>query len=701
MKYKQVVRFLLFTVFFSIIYSVVTPCMALNRSIGLVDVATKNGDSKSETFSVEHVLHVAGIPFVKYDIGTDDISSALQHAMIVIPGQLLNSTLSSPEKTSLAQYVTSGGILLSQRVSDPDLLSLFGISATTMANTRQAMTWNMESLDSSLNWFDDPLEQTIRFATESSTVNTTNLELAGSVPLAHFDDATVAVTKNEYGSGYAYLLGFSWKDLILRNQLNKDGEAQRSYSNGFEPTSDTIILFVRGIYESHIPYASWKHTSPYHSQSTLIITHDADSTSSMEMMAQFAQEELTKGVITTYNVTTHYLADGRLADFYNPYIGEIVNVINLYQKIGSHSVGHFPDFSDDSIIPVGTGGNTSISYKPFWNDTLGQTEGATVYDELEVSRNLLINDTEAEVWSFRSGHLAWNKYQIEVLDALGYKYDSSRSANDVLTNFPYRCLYSTRYSGDISDVYEIPLTISDIPFSDESTYNDMLSTWQEVTAKNTANHAPTVLLVHPNRPWKLNGQSAFIDNTLEKGILILDMDTYGNYWREREQFFFESAIADNVLTLTVQDSQIPLDNKLSIVIKNGKSLSDIVVQTDSNQPVDFRTVDWNKNSVAVSFRTAQENFVDIDTDQINDNWELQYFLNLTTSHRTSDFDKDGYLDLVEYKNDLAGEKDPKGLVYDPTIVNTAGGTGYHLVSESFLLLMIPSIISGNQQRANK
>ena len=85
---------------------------------------------------------------------------------------------------------------------------------------------------------------------------------------------------------------------------------------------------------------------------------------------------------------------------------------------------------------------------------------------------------------------------------------------------------------------------------------------------------------------------------------------------------------------------------------------------------------------------------DSDNDGIDDSWELTWFNNLSTANGTSDFDGDGYSDLMEYLNDLNGESDPGGGEYDPTKENEPGGTGYAPKSEDdgFLLQLLPAIL---------
>ena len=92
--------------------------------------------------------------------------------------------------------------------------------------------------------------------------------------------------------------------------------------------------------------------------------------------------------------------------------------------------------------------------------------------------------------------------------------------------------------------------------------------------------------------------------------------------------------------------------------------------------------------------TINTSFPDVDGDGIDDNWELRYFGDLDTADATSDYDGDGYTDLQEFLNQLAGENDPQGEEYDPKIKNAPGGTGYKNPSNSFWNLMLPAILRG-------
>lgn len=97
--------------------------------------------------------------------------------------------------------------------------------------------------------------------------------------------------------------------------------------------------------------------------------------------------------------------------------------------------------------------------------------------------------------------------------------------------------------------------------------------------------------------------------------------------------------------------------------------------------------------------SVQEGFADTDNDGIDDDWEQSFFNNLTSLSATGDFDQDGYSDLQEYVNDLAGETDPQGDSYNPKVQNAPNGTGYTPVKSdhnSFLLMILPALLGGGR-----
>ena len=563
---------------------------ALARGIALLDLSART-KATVETFSLDQGLRTAGVPYST----TQDLNAAVTNAMVVVSSAILPATFTAAEKKVLTTYVTNGGVLVAPEVSDPALFSLFGIATAATTDTQHTLTWNVAGNDPSLRWFDDPDEITIRLANPvlyPTLFNVTGYGLMKTaVPLAFFESGSVAVTKNFYNKkGYAYALGFSFKNLILRNQLNRDCDAQIEYSNTFEPTTDTVILFLRAIFESHVSLAAWKHTSPGASRATFIMTHDVDCQSSMDSMILFADLEYQRGITASYNITTHYIKDYFDHDYYTPNIQKIRDVVARNHKIGSHSMGHFPDYDNEIIFPEGVAGNTRATYTPryTWDKLTGTgiTTGGTVYGELEVSKHLLETDIGVPIRAYRSGYLIWNDKQINVMDALGYKYDSSQSANNMLTNFPFLCTYDRAYTGKLTGIYEIGLTISDKGIAEDN-YPELVANWIDVTTRNAANSAPTLLLLHPNRAFKVAAEEMLL-NQLPADILVTDMETYGDFWRERDAFTFTTTLNKTELVITIPDAVLPVSQNQSIMISEGSTIRTLTVKTASGIKVNYQ-----------------------------------------------------------------------------------------------------------------
>ena len=81
---------------------------------------------------------------------------------------------------------------------------------------------------------------------------------------------------------------------------------------------------------------------------------------------------------------------------------------------------------------------------------------------------------------------------------------------------------------------------------------------------------------------------------------------------------------------------------------------------------------------------------DSDSDGIVDSWEQTYFGNLTAANATTDYDHDGYTDLVEYLNNAETEMDGNGASFNPKVINAPGGTGYTGNFADSLVINFPS-----------
>jgi hypothetical protein len=558
------------------------------REVALLDLAGLNADTSYSTTGLTHALGVAGVPYVV----TTSVDDAIQYSMVVTSSYLAGNTFGTgaparAQKDKLIAYVNGGGVLVTTNVYDAYLFPLFGVSAHLVDKTRHAMTWQVATLDPTLAYFDDPKEQTISLGspTRAKVISTRGYTLSTATALARFDDASGAVARNAWGAGKAYALGFSYADLILRNQLDLDFLAERTTYDGFEPTSDTIMLFLRRVYESNLSFAAWRFTAPYPARSVLMLTHDIHpSKKSFDAALEFAEYEDSEGVTASYFAQTNYLADSN-GDSYTPYLPQLAALAATNHGIGTHTVGHFKDWANETNFPLGAPGNTKANYNPVTNGTT--TTGGTVYGETEVPKLLVQAGTGRTVRSFRSGSLYWNDKQVNALDALGYRYDSSNSANDVLTNFPYLLKYDRAFEGATSSVYEIPMTLWDLGLTNAN-HPARVTSWLGVIERNAANFAPTVLLIHPHIDGGLAAERSLLAQ-LAPGIAMQDLSAFGDFWRARNGFGFRTALAGNVLTITVLNGSLPAAPGFSIFLEDGANLSSIAVRRENGTALTFQT----------------------------------------------------------------------------------------------------------------
>lgn len=528
------------------------------RQVAVLDLTARNSEpDSSRTRSARHIMQVTGVPFVE----TSDFNFALQHKILFISPRIKSTTFTDEEELALHEYVYNGGTVIASNCSAPDLYDMFGIIDYEVDDLTKRFIWNIYSES---NYFDRINDDKEIFVSLGDTAVSNPifdhkyyLPTTGAEVLANYENNFPALVKNEYGTGTTFLFGIDLKDVIVRNLLNKDDDAHRTYSNGFEPTTDTFIFFVMNVCRKHIPSNVRWHTCPSCDDAVFMLTHDIDSQTSVDTMDIFLEYEDNHHLNAMYNQTVRYIDDDWMSDFYtNNSYAKVHNVLVRNQRLASHSVGHFPDF-DSVWTPMGSMGNTMANYTPYYLDVLGKSTGVSAYGECEVSKSILETEHGVQIKSFRAGHLCYHKRLPKVLEDLGYLYNSTFSANDVLTNFPFYGTDERTYDGYLSSVIEIPMTISDasatFPFSLDS-YPSNVARWKMVTLKNVANNAPTVLLIHPNRTYKLVAEQNFFSQ-LPYGIRYMFLDDFGDYWRERinSRLYSDYNPADSTLGVYLVD----------------------------------------------------------------------------------------------------------------------------------------------------
>ena len=556
-----------------------------HSKIALFDLTTLKDplDNARNLYSARHILNVSGVPFVE----TSDIPTAINASIIFISSPIEAGSFSQQDIESLTKWVEGGGVIISPVCKDESLQTLFGFSGSpNYHKNRYTMDW-AESSNPELTYFDHENEKTISLGEDNggnNVIKSYGYALGeSSKALATFDSDEVAVIRNTKGKGRTYLFGLEWRDVIQRPQLNRDFEAERVYSNGFEPSADVFPLFVRSVWNDIQSVSAWKYTVPNGYKTVLIPTHDVDATTGYDSMIYMSEYEKTANIKGHYFITTRYIADDIAKPYYiDRTIKLAKDLLKNGHSLGSHSVGHFPDLSDDDKFPLGSINVTRDSYSPQYIN--GGTVGGTTFGEIKVSKDLIDSDFGINVKSFRSGHLLTNSFLTEALSKSGYSYSSCFTACDLLTGFPFFERIGQDWSGELTSVLQIPIHVSDVFSGDKMTvdnYTQKVDIWADIVTQHKNNYTPCIVLVHPNREWKMLAMKGLVDKVNKTDYGIYNFDDYGAFWIARNNFEFEFDYQEDEEQLIIRVSS-----------DNIRKAASIGVMVETKLPIkNFRLID--------------------------------------------------------------------------------------------------------------
>jgi hypothetical protein len=543
--------------------------------------------------SVKQILAVSGIPSKI----SASLEECLDYGVIMFAESINENTLTEEQKGDLINFVFNGGGLILPGLTDSELFEMAGIEDYRMKNRRYKFSFKTSLQDPELRWIDEPYEKEVKLGGKKygDIFPTLGYYVSSAEVFASYEESNqAAIIKNKFGNGLVYTLGVEWRDVIIRNLLDRDYQANRIYSNAFEATADVFMLLVRGMYTQMIPNAVWLSPAPYDSKAVYIITHDVCSHSAHIFSNDFAQMELDRGVSATYNITTHKFIDDINGDNYSSHIPQMRSLLIKGHTIGSHSFGHFPDFADGEIFPKGE----PVSYKnysPHFSVEEGRTVGGTAFGELGVSKQLLERDLNTEVLYYRSGHLAVNPMQYDVVNELGYRYSSTYSAADLLTGFPFYAHSGREMNGEPLPLIEIPLAISDVFGSngtpiDEFNWMDKSELWLDVMNSYANNNALTLILIHPNRKYKLDAMNYVFDH-MASDIYTMGFGEYAEFWKEKEQVEFSTKIEGNKLKIYANDAFYAND-AYSLIIDQAGSFEEIELYNSKGELMTHQKHDY-------------------------------------------------------------------------------------------------------------
>jgi peptidoglycan/xylan/chitin deacetylase (PgdA/CDA1 family) len=563
-------------------------------------------ETEAKRIALGALTRIAEIQGVPYEVvGTPGGLSVFSAAALAKAPS--NAELTPAWREALYSFVEEGGVLLVPGLPGSDLYSLLGISDVESSKRRERMRFvgggaegSGAPADPLLAYIDHPNEFTISLGNGREEVYDRVIWSHGaeadgmSELLASFDDGSAALVRSYYGRGIAYYLGVSFAETVLLPQTGGDYEAQRKFVNSVEPSADVIMLLLKALYEEYVRHPVYISPIPGARRTALLLSHDVDAQTSFVDSLKFARLAEEYGAHGTFFINTKYFEDSMDIAYYS--VPENLDAVReLKQRgheIGSHTVAHSLDFDS---APVGSARVDFESYEP--------GEAISINGEVRVSKELLDEDLPGQnTVSFRAGYLAFPQELIGVLEAAGYRYDSSFSANDVLTTFPYYALRERRPGAEESDIIEIPVTFDDaLGFLTRKRREEAVASWKRIMRAHADNETISVLLIHPSdtrdKRYKLQAQRELMEYASEMAAWMGSIEEFGDFWRARSHTrVVDVSVRDGVLSVGLNLPVEKLHPWTGLVLSPSSEVRKIVIRDAEGQtiPHERRRVEGKK-----------------------------------------------------------------------------------------------------------
>jgi hypothetical protein len=488
---------------------------------------TRPASDPESALPLVHSLKAMGIPFFV----TRDLAQAIRHRLVILYPSVDSHTFTEPQADQLTVFVRQGGFIFAQNVFWGGLQQLFGFRSFVPSRKRYHLAFSVTK-DPVTKYLNRPEELETQLGSDHfPEIIWSNGYVADSRAevLARFDDGSAALLSNSVGKGKVYLLGLSLLDVVLRNQNNRDYEAQRHYVNAFEPGADVWLLVLRAWYEGYGKDWVRLSTIPGGHRSALLLSHDVDWENSFAPGLDFARIEKANQANSTFFIQTKYVDDANSKAFlFTPNLDILRQLKAGGSTVGSHSIIHSRGFNK---FELGSGHEAYPSYQPrgLGFDT---ASGATVFGEVRVSKELLDGEVpDQDTIFFRAGHLRVPVSLPEALERSGYQFDSSFTADDVLSNFPFALPWDLGFEED-SEIYEFPVTIED---EESPGFAKRVPQALQVILANAENGAVSVVLIHSNESTLKAAAEQDLLRQLPADIVRTDMVTFAKFWRARDR----------------------------------------------------------------------------------------------------------------------------------------------------------------------
>ena len=194
------------TLFLAVIfYFCSIPFYFSQNRISILDIKIYSGLSDiSNIFSLNHALKVSGVPFSTYT----SFSKAQINPIIVIPSTVEIGFFSNDLIDSLSNYVSSGGILFLSQLKENKLFNIAGVNSYVYTPLYKNIYGDLDLLKKETYFLNTLEEVNLKICDTSfvSGFNCRGYSLSTAISLANFDDGNSAISKNQFGNGFVYLM---------------------------------------------------------------------------------------------------------------------------------------------------------------------------------------------------------------------------------------------------------------------------------------------------------------------------------------------------------------------------------------------------------------------------------------------------------------------------------------------------------------
>ncbi len=483
-------------------------------------------DTNSAWLGLVHGLKTIGVPFRI----TTDVDEALTHKVVLVYPMISGKVLTSSELKKIADYARTRGSLIGINVLGGGLQSIFGFKS--VESSRQHTRIVLQDSHPVMQELKDDDFRNIRL----STKDVNDLSFGTHIytepkhsALALYNDGSAAMVYNKFKDSETYAIGFDVGFYLLKAYNRRMENVADTYANGFESSVDNVLRLIKSMYQRHESRALTLGTVPYNHSLSVILTHDIDYSRSLENALVYAKHESVENTSATHFIQTKYVRDWNDEIFFDD-----VNIDNLKKlqkmniELASHSVSHSFKFHE---FEAGSGIEQYPDYTPYVNDEI-VTYNASILGELRVSKFLLEHFTpDYNVVSFRPGYLSNPLSLPQSLQATGYRYSSSVTANVSLSHLPFKLNYNRDINSE-TNIYEFPITVEDeLPPKMGERLNQALSLAHKIRRYGGL----FVVLIHPDiLDHKFDFQTRFV-KAIKPYAWFGSLRQFGDWWSARDQ----------------------------------------------------------------------------------------------------------------------------------------------------------------------